>query len=118
MKYMMLINGDEASFNAEPAAGAPPVSPEFVAYTEALIKAGVMLGGERLRPTKAGARVRVRDGKSVVLDGPYSDTREQLGGYYLIDVPSLAEAISWAERCPAAKYGSIDVRPLMPGRDG
>jgi hypothetical protein len=117
MKFMLLINGDEARFNEDPTPGAPPVSPEFVAYTEAMMKAGVMLGGDRLKSTKHGARVRVREGKSVVLDGPYVDAKEQLGGYYMIDVPSLEEAVSWALRCPAAKYGTIDVRPLAPGRD-
>jgi hypothetical protein len=118
MKFMLMINGDEATRPDAPAAGAAPVSPEFIAYTEALIKAGVMLGGERLKPTKDGARVRVRDGKSVVLDGPYIDAKEQLAGYYLIDVPTIDEAVTWATRCPAAKYGTIDVRPLMPnGRD-
>jgi hypothetical protein len=104
--------------NRDPAPGEPPVSPEFMAYTEAMVKAGVMVGGERLGHTKASARVRVRDGKSVVLDGPYADAKEQLGGYYLVDVPTIDEAIAWALRCPAAKYGTIDVRPVMPnGRD-
>ena len=118
MKFMLLINGDESRLNPDQPAGTAPVSPEFMAYTEAMQKAGIMLGGDRLRPTSAGARVRVRDGKSVVLDGPYADAKEQLGGYYMIDVPSLDEAIAWAVRCPAAKYGTIDVRPLAPGREG
>ena len=83
-----------------------------MAYTEAMRKAGVFLGGERLKSTRHGARVRVRDGKSVVLDGPYVDAKEQLGGYYMIEAPSLDEAVSWAARCPAAKYGTVDVRPL------
>jgi len=111
MKYLLLLNGNEATLNRDPVPGAP-VSPEFVAYTEAMRKAGVYVGGERLKSTRHGARVRVRDGKSVVLDGPYVDAKEQLGGYYMIDVPSLDEAVSWAARCPAAKYGTVDVRPL------
>ena len=57
--------------------------------------------------------MRVREGKSVVLDGPYADAKEQLGGYYMIDVPNLDEAVSWATRCPAAKFGTIDVRPMF-----
>ena len=118
MKFILLINGDEETLNRDPAPGEPPVSPEFMAYTEAMMKAGIMAGGERLGQTKASARVRVRDGKSVVLDGPYADAKEQLGGYYIIDVPTIDEAISWAVRCPAAKYGTIDVRPVLPnGRD-
>ena len=118
MKYILLINGDEEMLNRDPAPGEPPVSPEFMAYTEAMMKAGIMVGGERLGQTRASARVRIRDGKSVVLDGPYADAKEQLGGYYIIDVPTIDEAISWAVRCPAAKYGTIDVRPVMAnGRD-
>lgn len=114
MKYLLLISGDETRFNPEPTTSAPPpVSPEFVAYTEAMQKAGVLLGGDRLKPTRHGARVRVRDGKSVVLDGPYADAKEQIGGYYMIEAPSLDEAVSWAVRCPAAKTGTIDVRPVM-----
>ena len=111
MQFLLLINGDEARLNTEPQ-GETPISPEFIAYTEAMKKAGVWKGGDRLKPTKHGARVRVRDGKSVVLDGPYADAKEQLGGYYMIDVPSLDEAVEWATRCPAARFGTIDVRPL------
>jgi len=113
MKYVLLITGDEAVMNRQPPQGAGPISPEFVAYTEALIKAGVLKGGERLESTRSAKRVRVREGKSVVLDGPYSDTREQLGGFFIIDVASEAEALAWAERCPAAKEGTIEVRPIL-----
>ncbi len=111
MQFLLLINGDESRFNTEPFVETP-ISAEFVAYTEAMKKAGIWIGGDRLKPTRYGARVRVRDGKSVVLDGPYADAKEQLGGYYMIDVPTLDEAIEWATRCPAAKYGTLDVRPL------
>ena len=112
MKFLLLINGDESRFNSEPQPANAPISPEWVAYTEAMKKAGIWLGGDRLKPTRHGARVRVRDGKSVVLDGPYVDAKEQLGGYYMIDVPTLDEAVQWAVRCPASKQGTIDVRPL------
>ena len=112
MKFMLLINGDEADINREPPAGAPPISPEFLAYAEAMRKAGVWLSGDRLKTSRHGARVRVRDGKSVVLDGPYADAKEQVGGYFIIEVPSLDEAVAWAARCPAARFGTIDVRPL------
>ena len=111
MQFLLLINGDESRFNTEPQAETP-ISPEFIAYTEAMKKAGVWMGGDRLKPTRHGARVRVRDGKAVVLAGPYADAKEQLGGYYMIDVASLDEAVEWATRCPAARFGSIDVRPL------
>ena len=110
MQFMLLITGDEAYI--PDTAGTGPISPEFVAYTEAMKKAGVWLSGDRLKTTQHGARVRVRDGKSVVLDGPYADAKEQVGGYYLIDVPTIDEAIEWAVRSPAAKFATIDVRPL------
>jgi hypothetical protein len=113
MKFMLLLNGDETTFNREPEPGAPKMSPEYEAYNEAMKKAGVWVEGNRLKATRHGARVRVRDGKSVVLDGPYADAKEQLGGYYMIDVPNLDEAVSWATRCPAAKFGTIDVRPMF-----
>ena len=114
MQFMLLINADETRLRGLPDAGAgsTPISAEFVAYTEAMKKAGVWRGGDRLKTTNHGARVRVRDGKSVVLDGPYADAKEQLGGYYLIDVPSIEEAIDWAVRNPATQYATIDVRPL------
>ena len=110
MQFMLLITGDEAYI--PDTTGTGPISPEFVAYTEAMKKAGVWLGGDRLKTTKHGARVRVRDGKSVVLDGPFVDVKEQLGGYYLIEAPTIDEAIEWAVRNPAAKYATVDVRPL------
>jgi hypothetical protein len=110
MQFMLLITGDEA--HIQDTAGTGPISPEFVAYTEAMKKAGIWVGGDRLKTTLHGARVRVRDGKSVVLDGPYADGKEQVGGYYLIDVPTMAEAIEWAEGSPAAKFATIDIRPL------
>ena len=117
MHYMLLIMGDETKMNTATAADDDTgMSPAYHAYNTALVKAGVMRGGERLRPTSASTTVRVRDKKAVVLDGPYAETQEQLGGYYLIDVPSLDEAIEWAKRCPAAEFGTIEVRPIWPTR--
>ena len=110
MQFLLLITGDE-TMNPDDA-GAGSFCPEFVAYTEAMKKAGIWLGGDRLKTTKHAARVRVRDGKSVVLDGPYEDAKEQVGGYYMIDVPTIDTAIEWAVRCPAARFATIDVRPL------
>jgi hypothetical protein len=77
-------------------------------------KAGVLVGGERLRPTSDATTVRVKDGKTQVLDGPYAETKEQLGGYYMIDVPDLDAALSWAARCPGAATGTMEVRPIWP----
>jgi len=114
MKFMLLITGDESFLDGLPdgGTGAGPISPEFVAYTEAMKKAGVWVGGDRLKTTRHSARVRVRDGKSVVLDGPYADAKEQVGGYYVIDVPTMDAAIEWAVRNPGARFGTIDIRPL------
>ena len=113
MKYALLISGDETVMNREPPAGATPISPEFTAYTDALRKAGVLVGGERLRSTRFARRVRVRDGKAVVLDGPYADTLEHLGGLFIIDVATEAEALGWAEKCPAALVGTVEIRPIL-----
>jgi len=110
MQFILLINADEALI--QDTAGTGPIAPEFTAYTEAMKKAGVWRGGDRLKTSRHSARVRVRDGKSVVLDGPYADAKEQVAGYYLIEAPSIDEAIQWAARCPAAKYATVDVRPM------
>jgi hypothetical protein len=115
MQFMLLIHGDEARMNAL-EVDSSGMSPAYHAFNQAMVKAGVMRGGERLRPTSAATTVRVRDKKAVVLAGPYAETQEQLGGYYLIDVPSLDEAVAWATKCPAAETGSIEVRPIWPTR--
>jgi hypothetical protein len=113
MQYMLLIYVDEAK-GAQVAKemGAAAMTAPYIAYTEALQKAGVMVGGNRLQPTSAAAAVRVADGKTQVLNGPYAETREQLGGYYMIDVPDLDAALAWAARCPGAAHGTVEVRPL------
>ncbi len=116
MKYMLLIHGDEAQMNAATQVDDTGMSAYYAAFNEAMAKAGIMIGGERLRPTSATTSVRVRDKKAVVLAGPYAETEEQLGGYYMIDVPDLDQAIEWAQKCPAAHYGTIEVRPIWPPR--
>jgi len=116
MKYMLLIMGDEKAMAANTRTDATGMSPEYHAYNTAMVKAGVLVAGERLRPTDSATTIKVRDRKAVVLAGPYAETQEQLGGYYLIDVPDLDEAIEWAKRCPAAQSGSIEVRPIWPTR--
>jgi hypothetical protein len=88
----------------------------YNAYTEALKKAGALAGSNRLQPISAATTVRVANGKTQVLNGPYADSKEQLGGYYLIDVPDLDAAISWAARCPGAGHGIVEVRPVWPTR--
>lgn len=112
MRYMMLIHHDETAL-----ANAPQKElwADYAAFNEALAKAGAgMSAGERLQPASAATTIRTDDGKTEVLDGPYADTKEQLAGYFLIDVADLDEAIAWARRCPSSRYGSIEIRPLAP----
>jgi hypothetical protein len=108
MRYLILIYENEAT--------APQDESEmqrWFAYTDELRKAGVMLGGEALHPTSAATTVRLKNGKRVVTDGPFAETKEQLGGFYLIDVPDLDEALKWAEKIPSADRGPVEVRPVM-----
>jgi hypothetical protein len=114
MKYMLLILGDEKQMNAATVVDDTGMSAEYAAYNEAMMKAGVLVGGERLKPTSATTSVRVRDKKAVVLAGPYAETQEQLGGYYIVETPDIDQAIEWARRCPAAQFGTIEVRPIWP----
>lgn len=112
MQYMLLIYGDESAMQNLPPAQVGEVIGAYVAYTEALRKAGVLVSSDRLRPTAMATTVRVAGGKTEVLNGPYAETREQLGGYYLIDVADLDAALSWAARCPGASHGHMEVRPV------
>ena len=114
MKYLLMIYGDEAAMAGVSPSDAEKTTGAYMAYTEAMIKAGAYVGGERLRPTNAATTVRAVNGATKVLNGPYAETREQLGGYYMIDVPDLDQALSWASRCPGASHGSIEVRPIWP----
>jgi hypothetical protein len=112
MQYLLMIYGGEAAMQSRGKEDIDQVVGAFIAYTEAMKSAGVLVGSNRLRPTATATTVRVVDGKTQVLNGPYAETREQLGGYYLIDVPDLDAALSWAARCPGAEYGTIEVRPI------
>src|SRR3954471_21507995 len=112
MQYLLMIYNNEAGMAAAPAEGVQKMNAAYMAYTEAMNKAGVVRGGNRLRPTAEATTVRVKDGKNQVLDGPYADTKEQLAGFFLIDVPDLDAAISWASKCPGASTGTMEVRPI------
>jgi len=114
MQYLLMIYAKESDFAAlSPGQRSEGVA-AYGAYTGALEKAGVLLGANRLRPVDTATTVRLISGKSEVLNGPFAETREQLGGYYLIDVPDLDAALSWAARCPGASHGAIEVRPVWP----
>ena len=112
MQYMLLIYTDEAATPAPKPGEAVSISPAYVAYTQALHEAKVWRAGDRLQPISTATTVRMVNGRSEVLNGPYAETKEQLGGYYLIDVPDLDAALSWAARCPGATHGRVEVRPL------
>jgi len=112
MKYMLLIYGNEGQMQKREPTAIEKTMAAYGAYTEAMQKAGVLVGGNRLKPTTSASTVRINDGKTKVLDGPYAETKEQLGGYYMIDVPDLDAALSWAARCPGANHGTIEVRPI------
>jgi len=117
MQYLLMIYGSEAGMQAASKDQVTQMSAAYAAYTEAMKQAGVIRGGERLRPTSEATTVRLKGGKTDVIDGPYADTKEQLGGYYLIDVPDLDAALSWAARCPGAATGTLEVRPIWSMQD-
>jgi hypothetical protein len=112
MQYMLMIYSNESRWTKMTQAEREQGVAAYSAYTDALRKAGVLAGANRLQPTSAATTVRIANGKSQVLNGPYADAKEQLGGYYMIDVPDLDAALSWAARCPGASYGAIEVRPV------
>jgi hypothetical protein len=112
MKYMLQIFASEAVESAMSPEEVGAMMAAYGAYSEALMKAGALVAGERLRPVADATSVRVRSDKTQVLDGPFAETREQLGGYYVIEVPDLDAALAWAARCPSAAIGTIEVRPV------
>jgi len=112
MQYMLLIYSNEAGFQAASKETVSQTMAAYGAYTEAMKKAGVYVGSNRLQPIASASTVKVADGKTKVLDGPYAETKEQLGGYYMIEAPDLDAALSWAARCPGAGHGTVEVRPI------
>jgi hypothetical protein len=112
MQYLLLLFSEEGAWGRMSSAEQQRGVAAYQAYTEALKEAGVWVGANRLQDTNTATTVRLVDGKSHVLDGPYIDSKEQLGGYYLIDAPDLDAALSWAARCPGAGHGTIEVRPV------
>ncbi len=111
MQYLLMTYVQEAGWTQLTKAQQEQGMAAYMAYTEALTKAGVLVGTGRLQPSSAATTVRNANGKPQVLDGPYVDSKEQLGGYYIIDVPDLDSAMSWAARCPTVDHGVVEVRP-------
>ena len=112
MRYLLLINADESSFDAVSPEEAAASMAAYGAWMERAQERGVLQGGERLRPTTDATTVRVRDDKVLTTDGPFAETKEQIGGYFLVDCKDLDEAIELASGIPAAATGSIEVRPI------
>jgi|ERR1700722_11467345 len=113
MEYMLLIYSSEEDAKKVTAAEGQQIFQEYMTFTQDLTKSGKNKGGAPLERTTAATTVRVRNGKTQVTDGPFAETKEQLGGYYLVEAKDLDEAISIAAKIPGAKHGSIEVRPIM-----
>jgi hypothetical protein len=113
MRYMLLIY---AAPGTGPADGSPEQAAEmkeWYSYTQELVDAGAMISGEALHGAEAATTVRVREGETVVTDGPFAETKEVLGGFYAIEAENVDAALEWAAKVPAAPYGAIEVRPIM-----
>lgn len=114
MQYVLLVYENEEAFGDRSRERDDDFWGAWRAYTQALLDSGAYLGGSPLQPPSTAATVRVKDGKRRVQDGPFAETKEHLGGFILMDLPSREEALEWAARCPAAAYGSMEVRPVDP----
>jgi hypothetical protein len=112
MQYLLLIYANEAQTAALPEAEMATMMADYGEFTKSIVQGGNFKAGDRLRPVSTATTVRVRDGKAMTTDGPFAETREQLGGYYLVEAANLDEATAIAARIPGAKHGSIEVRPV------
>jgi hypothetical protein len=112
MQYLLQIYASESAMAERREDDINRVHMAYMAYTEAMREAGVLLGGNRLRPTSEATTVRAPNGKQSVMNGPFAETREQLAGYYLIEAADLDAALSWAARCPGVAFGAVEVRPV------
>jgi hypothetical protein len=112
MQYLLLLYSEENGWAKMSKAEQEQGVAAYMAYGSALAAAGALKGSNRLQPISNATTVRTTNGKTHVLDGPYADSKEQLGGYYLIDVPDLDAALSWAARCPGSGHGVVEVRPI------
>ena len=113
MQYLLLIYRNEAELGRMDPAARQKMTAEYSTFTQSVIQSGHFKAGDGLQPTSTATTVRVRDGKILTTDGPFAETREQLGGYYLVEAKDLDTAIGIAARIPGAREGSIEVRPIM-----
>lgn len=111
-QWMIAIYGDESAEAQLTEAEVGPIIEAYASYSKAMAEAGVIRGGERLRPSGDATRVRVRDGKRSLLDGPFTETKEVFGGFYLIECETKEEAIEWGARCPGAEHAYVEVWPI------
>ncbi len=118
MKYLFLLYADEIAGAAISPEAMQGFMSEMYAYEDALKQAGVPFISEGLHPTSAATTVRTQNGKKVITHGPFAETKEQIGGFFMIEVPNLDEAIEWAARCPASRWGAIEIRPVAGGQSG
>lgn len=113
MKYMLILASDPADEPSPDSDTFGPYMAEWAAYTQALVEAGAMVTGEALHGAETASTVQVRDGKRIVTDGPFIESKEVIGGYYVIDVADLDEALDWAAKIPNSHFGTVEVRPVM-----
>ncbi len=113
MQYLCLIYEAESTMPSRPQEEQEAIMGEYFAFTDKVREDGKLVTGEALMPTETAITVRVRDGNTVTTNGPFAETKEQLGGYYLLECEDLDEAISLAAKIPSAGWGSIEVRPVM-----
>ncbi|QSQ20789.1 YciI family protein [Pyxidicoccus parkwayensis] len=114
MRYVLAIYENEKKMSVPPNSDAErAMNSEYFAFTESIKKSGNLVGGEALQPTSTATTVRIRDGKRLTTDGPFAETKEQLGGFYLIEAENLDQAIAIASRIPGAKTGCVEVRPVV-----
>ena len=113
MQYLLLIHNDEAQWGDMPEDERNAVYAEYGRYTEELQTRGILVGANQLQPSSTATVVHVEDGKTLTTDGPFAETKEVLGGYYLIDVETLDEALEWAAKLPGSWYGTVEVRPVF-----
>ena len=118
MKYLLLIYSNEESVSGRSDTEKGRVHQEYVDYTTGIRKSGNYISGEALQPVSTATTVRVKEGKTLATDGPFAETREQLGGFYMVEAADLDQAIALAARIPGAKTGSIEVRPILPTSGG
>lgn len=114
MQYVLLIYGNEEHWGTLSDAQKDSVMQEYMEFTKSIAQSGHYRAGNELSPVGNATTVRVRDKKRAVTDGPFAETKEQLGGYYLVEAKDLDEALSLAARIPSARWGSIEVRPIIP----